>query len=674
MANSGEVQESLQAVAQGLRWTYVLLWQLCPDQGALVWAEGHYNGAIKTRKTVQPAISLAPAPAEAADHHRSRQLRELFDSLAREAAAGGTSFRDVHGAGAHEAAARRPSAALAPEDLTETEWFYLMCASYSFPPGVGLPGKAFATGGHVWLSRANEVDSKVFSRAILAKSAGIQTVLCIPIVDGVLEMGTTEKVEEDIGLIQYAMSIFMDQQDNHMIPTMSEHSTSNQTSRIDLQPFQIQRKIHAGQAKEEPKKFSPKYEDNEMEDGDDEIEECASGSETNTAGDYCRHAPLNIVSNDEQATHNIGSSKLMQLEMSERVRDGSSSNSGDGIQTLMVFQNINNQSSMQADEPSQSWHFLYEELCTGYPQSSDENQAIVSPENAHYTETVLSILHGNTRRQAAEPNIRSYLAVSHQSSFSAWHPTILGRTITERATPQRLLKSVLLNAACSSHCKPHDDPRCDNVGTVGLRREVDFSGNHVLQERKRREKLNERFIILRSLVPFVTKNDKASILGDTIEYVKQLRKRIQDLESWVGRQVQGDPPMVRPPETKSVRGRSDQRAAAPSEKRKLAALEGSSSSSSTDPVTVVQHSTDVQVSIIESDALLELRCPDRRGLLVRIMQALQEQLRLEVTAVQASSDDGVLLAELRAKVREVRGRRSCISEVKRAIHLIISSG
>ncbi|KAM0842424.1 hypothetical protein ACQ4PT_058374 [Festuca glaucescens] len=672
MASSGEVRESLQAVAQGLRWTYALLWKLCPDQCALVWAEGHYNGAIKTRKTVQPAIAQAPAPAEEADHHRSRQLRELFDSLAREAAAGGAGFRDVHGAGAHDAAARRPSAVLAPEDLTETEWFYLMCASYSFPPGVGLPGRAFSRGGHVWLSRANEVDSKVFSRAILAK-----TVVCIPIVDGVLEMGTTEKVEEDIGLVQYAMSIFMDQQDNHMIPTMSEHSTSNQISHIDQQPFQTQRKIHAGQAKEDPNKFSPKYEDDEMEDGDDEIdEECASGSETNTAGDYCRRAPLNIVRNDEQATHNIGSSELMQLEKSDRVRDGCSSNSGDGIQTLMVCQNINNQSNMQADEPSQSWHFLYEELCSGYPQSSGENQAIVSPENAHYTETVLSILHSNTRRQAAEPNIRSYLAVSHQSSFSTWHPTILGRTVTERATPQRLLKSALLSAAYSSHCKPPIDPRCDNVGTAGPRREVDFSANHVLQERKRREKLNERFIILRSLVPFVTKMDKASILGDTIEYVKQLRKRIQELESSVGRQVHGDPPMIRPPATstekKSVRGRSDQRAAASSEKRKLAALEGSSSSS-TDPVAIVQHSTDVQVSIIESDALLELRCPDRRGLLVRIMQALQEQLRLEVTAVQASSDDGVLLAELRAKVREVRGR-SCISEVKRAIHLIISSG
>jgi hypothetical protein len=33
-----------------------------------------------------------------------------------------------------------------------------------------LPGRAFARGGHVWLSRASEVDSKVFSRAILAKA------------------------------------------------------------------------------------------------------------------------------------------------------------------------------------------------------------------------------------------------------------------------------------------------------------------------------------------------------------------------------------------------------------------------------------------------------------------------------------------------------------------------
>uniref|UniRef100_A0A452XZL6 BHLH domain-containing protein n=3 Tax=Aegilops tauschii subsp. strangulata TaxID=200361 RepID=A0A452XZL6_AEGTS len=652
MASSGEVQRSLQAVAQGLRWTYALLWQLCPDQGALVWAEGHYNGAIKTRKTVQPAVAQAQAQApaaEAADQARSRQLRELFDSLAREAAAGGgPGFRDVHGC-AQEA--RRPSAALAPEDLTETEWFYLMSASYSFPPGVGLPGRAFARGGHVWLSRANEVDSKAFSRAILARSAGIKTVVCIPIVDGVLEIGTTEKVEEDIGLVQYAMAIFMDQQETHMTPSICH---SNQTSHIDQQSFQTQGKTHTGQPKPEPNKFTPEYDDDEMEYDDNEIDtECASGSETNTGRGHCRHGPPNIASNDDHATHNVGrSSELMQVEMSERVRDGCSSNLGDEIQMLMVCQNSGDHSNLHGqDEP---WHFLYEELCSGYPQSSAAGEDQAMAENAHYAHTVSLILHrNNALRQSDGPNTRSYLAVSHQSSFSRWDAGIHGRAVAEGTTRQKMLKSVLLffNAACN---KPPGDLRCDDAGA---RREVDFGASHVMQERKRREKLNERFIVLRSLVPFVTKMDKASILGDTIEYVKQLTKRIQDLESSVARQqVHGD--LLVP------KGSSERRA--------LMGMEGPSSSSGSSSSAPV--ATDVQVSIIESDALLELRCPDRRGLLVTIMQALQEQLRLEVTSVQASSDRGVLLAEMRAKVREVHGRRSSISQVKRAIHLIISSG
>ncbi|VAH14387.1 unnamed protein product [Triticum turgidum subsp. durum] len=624
MASSGEVHRSLQAVAQRLRWTYAILWQLCPDQGALVWAEGHYNGAIKTRKTVQPAVAQAQAPApaaEAADQARSRQLRELFDSLAREAAAGGgTGFRDVHGC-AQEA--RRPSAALAPEDLTETEWFYLMSASYSFPPGVGLPGRAFARGGHVWLSRANEVDSKAFSRAILAR-----TVVCIPIIDGVMEIGTTEKVEEDMGLVQYAMAIFMDQQETHMIPSICH---SNQTSHIDQQSLQT----HTGQTKPEPNKFDTEYEDDEMEyDDDDEIDGgCTSGS----------------ASHDDHATHNAGSSELMQVEMSERVRDGCSSNLGDEIQMLMVCQNgTSDHSNLHGQD--EAWHFLYEELCSGYPQSSGtagENQSMA--ENAHYAQTVTLILHrNNALRQANGLNTRSYLAVSHQSSFSRWDAGIHGRTVAQGTTRQKMVKSVLLffSAACN---KPPGDLilRCDEAGA---RREVDFGASHVMQERKRREKLNERFIILRSLVPFVTKMDKASILGDTIEYVKQLTKRIQDLES------------------STVRG-----AAMPKEKRTLlTGKEGASSSSGSSSSAPL--ATDVQVSIIESDALLELRCPDRRGLLVTIMQALQEQLRLEVTSVQASSDHGVLLAEMRAKVREVHGRSSSISQVKRAIHLIISSG
>ncbi|KAF0933179.1 hypothetical protein E2562_016128 [Oryza meyeriana var. granulata] len=665
----GEVQTALQAVAQSLRWTYTLLWQLCPHHGSsLVWAEGHYNGAVKTRKTVQPAA--AEAAEEDADHaarQRSRQLRELYDWLAGEASGGGGTTTTTAGSGISrgggvQTASRRASAALSPEDLTETEWFFLMSASYNFPPAVGLPGRAFARRGHVWLTGANEVDSKVFLRAILAKSAGIQTVVCIPLVDGVLEIGTTEKVEEDIGLIQYARSIFMDQHGIHMKPTLSEHSTSNPVTHIHHQhPIQVQMQIGISQTKLDSDELNPEEENDETE------EESMSGSDINT--DTARNSgqllqdPLNMESNDQTMPNNAVSSELMQCEMSGVVRDGCSNNLDEEIQMLMDCQNSNGQFNLQGpDDPCHSWHFLSEELQNGYQPASEDQ--VTSPENSHYPETLLKVLQYNAQRQQ-ELNIKNYLPVSEQSSFSRWSPKGTDDDsqvmISQGSTTQRMLKCILMIVPIS-HCSYREAETPESRGGKGANgsRKVcavqgDFSANHVLKERRRREKLNEKFIILRSLVPFMTKMDKASILGDTIEYVKQLRKRIQDLES----------SQARRPTTATTTTAAGKR-----RKRSAAAEAGSSSNAGGGG-----NETEVQVSIIESDALLELRCGRCRDggvLLLRVMEALQE-LHLEVTAVQASCADGVLLAELRAKVKEARGRRNSIAQVKGAIHLVLSS-
>ncbi|CAA6660927.1 unnamed protein product [Spirodela intermedia] len=59
--------------------------------------------------------------------------------------------------------------------------------------------------------------------------------------------------------------------------------------------------------------------------------------------------------------------------------------------------------------------------------------------------------------------------------------------------------------------------------------------HHMISERKRREKLNESFSDLRTLLPPGTKvrprlKDKASVLAGTIEQVKTLRSQISDLE------------------------------------------------------------------------------------------------------------------------------------------------
>lgn len=81
-------------------------------------------------------------------------------------------------------------------------------------------------------------------------------------------------------------------------------------------------------------------------------------------------------------------------------------------------------------------------------------------------------------------------------------------------TSQYLLKKVLIDIP-NLHCINKDGNlekgKDGEVGGCGGRLKKsssvqdELSANHVLAERRRREKLNERFIILRSLVPFVTK-------------------------------------------------------------------------------------------------------------------------------------------------------------------------
>ncbi|XP_047163012.1 basic helix-loop-helix protein A-like [Vigna umbellata] len=559
-APPNSIQNMLRAAVQSVQWTYSLFWQLCPQQGILTWGDGYYNGAIKTRKTVQ-AMEVS---TEEASLQRSEQLRELYESLS---------------AGEANSQTRRPCAALSPEDLTESEWFYLLCVSFSFHPGVGLPGTAYARRQHIWLTGANEVESKAFSRAILAKSAHIQTVVCIPVLEGVVELGTTDKMEEDLNFIQHIKSFFIDQHPPTANPALSEHSTSNPTS--SSYPVVVT-------ATTAPPNNIPNQ--NEM-----------------NVVDKGKEVKLNSEAGLAVRNNSFIPTELMELDTLEGFRVGSP---GDGSNHLDSFPT---EASMALC--SAGLELLQLQLPPQPPEHPPSENKAQGDTDTHYSQTVSSILQKNSGWWPDSPSV-NHLTDSFQSAFNKWNSGTdeyrghFQMTVAD-VTSQWLLKYILFSVPYL------------HANRIKGKSAPSYETSHVMAERRRREKLNERFLILRSMVPFVTRMDKASILGDTIEYIKQLREKIESLEA---RERHAGKRRIR----------------------------------------------EVEVSIIESDALLELECVHREGLLLDVMTLLRE-LGVEVMMVQSwVRDDGIFVAEMRAKIKENgNGEKASIVEVKNALNQII---
>ncbi|KAL6649542.1 hypothetical protein ACP70R_013766 [Stipagrostis hirtigluma subsp. patula] len=132
------------------------------------------------------------------------------------------------------------------------------------------------------------------------------------------------------------------------------------------------------------------------------------------------------------------------------------------------------------------------------------------------------------------------------------------------------------------------------------------SQEHVIAERKRREKMQQQFMALATIVPDLTKTDKISLLGSTIEYVKQLEEKVKALEEQGARRT--SEPIVFQSKCRISPDADD--GSGPS---------GSASGAGSG------HGPTIEASVHGDTVLLKICCRERRGMLVAVISELENQ-------------------------------------------------
>ncbi|XP_009354516.1 transcription factor MYC3-like [Pyrus x bretschneideri] len=104
-------------------------------------------------------------------------------------------------------------------DVTDSEWFYFYSVSLtqSFTADNNILGRAFCSGGFVWLAGDHEFQLYECERVKEARMHGIQTLVCIATLRGVLELASLDVIKQDWGLVHLTKSLFRsnDNDDDH---------------------------------------------------------------------------------------------------------------------------------------------------------------------------------------------------------------------------------------------------------------------------------------------------------------------------------------------------------------------------------------------------------------------------------------------------------------------------
>ncbi|CAA7017359.1 unnamed protein product [Microthlaspi erraticum] len=265
-----------------------------------------------------------------------------------------------------------------------------------------------------------------------------------------------------------------------------------------------------------------------------------------------------------------------------------------------------------------------------------------SDEDLHYKRTVTRVLKYDadlSKRNDKNTHHRQSDLVSSKSgsSFLRWkrrdqsNSNLLQKHSSFRPSSQNVLRKIL-----------HDVPLMHSEDTKSMFPSKRLGLNQ--DEPSDRRKEDEKFSVLRAMVPTVNEVDKESILNNTIKYLKELEERVEELESCMGSVNFVER------QRKTTKSLNDSVLIEETSGNYDVSTKVDGNAGETEQITVFRDETHLRVKLKETDVVIEVRCSYRDYIVADIMETLSN-LHMDAFSVRSHTANGFLTLNLKAKFR-----------------------
>ncbi|KAL2556911.1 transcription factor bHLH [Forsythia ovata] len=182
------VHQGLCRILEGSDWTYAIYWQVSKSRSgksALIWGDGQCR---EPKEGEDKGGNGTNNQNLAVENRKKHVLQKIRASLGR------SEYDNVE-----------PKL----DRVSDVTMFYLASMYFAFPfDKPSIPSQSFSSGRSIWVSDEKSCLEHYQSRSYLAKSANFETLVFVPTMSGVVEIGSRKSIPEDHHVIELVKSMF----------------------------------------------------------------------------------------------------------------------------------------------------------------------------------------------------------------------------------------------------------------------------------------------------------------------------------------------------------------------------------------------------------------------------------------------------------------------------------